>query len=51
MSLMLSLTTRVAEKAPSRELPISPLEGEMSGRTEGGSRELGLARQLTAHYT
>ncbi|ESZ38175.1 hypothetical protein X732_19310 [Mesorhizobium sp. L2C066B000] len=29
------------------KLPISPLEGEMSGRTEGGAKELGLYRQRT----
>ncbi|RWO48302.1 MAG: hypothetical protein E5Y04_18595 [Mesorhizobium sp.] len=29
------------EKAPQATLPISPLEGEMSGRTEGGARERG----------
>jgi hypothetical protein len=27
-----------AELAPNTELPISPLEGEMPGRAEGGSR-------------
>ncbi|TIS57416.1 MAG: hypothetical protein E5W93_12815, partial [Mesorhizobium sp.] len=30
-----SLISGVAREAPSAELPISPLEGEMSGRTEG----------------
>jgi hypothetical protein len=29
------------------KLPISPLEGEMSGRTEGGAKELGLYRRRT----
>ena len=29
----------LAEKAPTAELPISPLVGEMSGRTEGGNVE------------
>ncbi|TIP83791.1 MAG: hypothetical protein E5X63_20310 [Mesorhizobium sp.] len=27
----------VGEREPTVELPISPLEGEMSGRTEGGA--------------
>ncbi|MCF6120250.1 molybdopterin-dependent oxidoreductase [Mesorhizobium muleiense] len=31
-----SLVVNVAERAPSVELPISPLEGEMAGRPEGG---------------
>ena len=34
----------VAEATPMRELQISPLEGEMAGRPEGGA-----ARQATAH--
>ncbi|RWM76719.1 MAG: hypothetical protein EOR81_21960 [Mesorhizobium sp.] len=29
----------VARVAPSATLPISPLVGEMSGRTEGGAKE------------
>ncbi|ESY29462.1 hypothetical protein X749_16370 [Mesorhizobium sp. LNJC391B00] len=29
------------------KLPISTLEGEMSSRTEGGAKELGLYRQRT----
>ncbi|RWM73701.1 MAG: hypothetical protein EOR81_27765 [Mesorhizobium sp.] len=29
------------------KLPISPLEGEMSGRTEGGAKERGLHRWAT----
>ncbi|BCH16119.1 cobaltochelatase subunit CobN [Mesorhizobium sp. L-2-11] len=32
----LSPISKAAEREPSAELPISPLEGEMSGRTEGG---------------
>ncbi|RUU10266.1 cobaltochelatase subunit CobN, partial [Mesorhizobium sp. M6A.T.Ca.TU.002.02.2.1] len=36
LSLRLSPTTSVAEGATASELPISPLAGEMSGRTEGG---------------
>ncbi|PAQ07925.1 nitrate reductase [Mesorhizobium temperatum] len=31
-----SLVVKVAERAPSVELPISPLEGEIAGRPEGG---------------
>ncbi|RUW85975.1 lytic murein transglycosylase [Mesorhizobium sp. M8A.F.Ca.ET.059.01.1.1] len=34
---LLSPTTTAREKMPSAKLPISPLEGEMSGRTEGGA--------------
>ncbi|MER9726853.1 hypothetical protein NKJ33_31245, partial [Mesorhizobium sp. M0155] len=37
MSLMLSPIPTVAREAPSMKLPISPLAGEMSGRTEGGA--------------
>jgi hypothetical protein len=33
----LSLISRVAEISETSKLPISPLEGEMSGRTEGGA--------------
>ncbi|TJV07366.1 MAG: lytic murein transglycosylase [Mesorhizobium sp.] len=36
-SLRLSPTVGVEDWAPSTKLPISPLEGEMSGRTEGGA--------------
>ncbi|PBC12173.1 precorrin-3B synthase [Mesorhizobium sp. WSM3859] len=32
-------SSKVAGRAPSAELPISPLVGEMSGRTEGGAVE------------
>jgi hypothetical protein len=39
-SFSLSQIFSVAEEdAPSAKLPISPLEGEMSGRTEGGATE------------
>ncbi|RWM88469.1 MAG: hypothetical protein EOR84_27900 [Mesorhizobium sp.] len=38
-SLLLSLTFSVARQAPAWQPPIFPLEGEMSGRTEGGWRE------------
>ncbi|RUW63492.1 lytic murein transglycosylase [Mesorhizobium sp. M7A.F.Ca.US.008.03.1.1] len=34
---LLSPISSVEEKAPGVKLPISPLEGEMSGRTEGGA--------------
>ncbi|TIX21207.1 MAG: hypothetical protein E5V35_30205, partial [Mesorhizobium sp.] len=33
----LSLITNVAGRAPPVKLPISPLEGEMAGRPEGGA--------------
>ncbi|RVD54463.1 lytic murein transglycosylase [Mesorhizobium sp. M2D.F.Ca.ET.185.01.1.1] len=33
----------VASEARPRKLPISPLVGEMSGRTEGGAKELDVA--------
>ncbi|RVB79633.1 hypothetical protein EN885_05850 [Mesorhizobium sp. M6A.T.Cr.TU.014.01.1.1] len=36
-SLRLSQISNIAELAPASELPISPLVGEMSGRTEGGA--------------
>ncbi|TPI80065.1 hypothetical protein FJ423_13570 [Mesorhizobium sp. B2-8-9] len=32
-----SLISHAAERAPPEKLPISPQEGEMSGRTEGGA--------------
>ncbi|TIV23317.1 MAG: hypothetical protein E5V99_25575 [Mesorhizobium sp.] len=38
MSRRLSPISGVAGKAPSPKLPISPHEGEMSGRTERGPR-------------
>ncbi|TRC96564.1 lytic murein transglycosylase [Mesorhizobium sp. WSM4305] len=37
MSFRLSPISNVAGRSPSSRLPISPLEGEMSGRTEGGA--------------
>ncbi|RUX29246.1 hypothetical protein EOA13_14250 [Mesorhizobium sp. M7A.F.Ca.US.011.01.1.1] len=37
MSFRLSLTSNVAGWAAISKLPISPLAGEMSGRTEGGA--------------
>ncbi|RWK99520.1 MAG: lytic murein transglycosylase, partial [Mesorhizobium sp.] len=36
MSRVLSLISDVEEETPTQKLPISPLVGEMSGRTEGG---------------
>ncbi len=46
MSPMLSPITNFTGEAPSMELPISLLAGEMSGRTEGGVKERGLASSL-----
>ncbi|RWK66788.1 MAG: hypothetical protein EOR45_35895 [Mesorhizobium sp.] len=40
-SSRLSPTTNVARISGAPKLPISPLEGEMSGRTEGGPRHKG----------
>ncbi|TIL71771.1 MAG: hypothetical protein E5Y65_24655 [Mesorhizobium sp.] len=37
MSPQLSLISKVGKWALSAKQPISPLEGEMSGRTEGGA--------------
>jgi len=37
MSSLLSPIATVARRAATLTLPISPLEGEMSGRTEGGA--------------
>ncbi|TJU94269.1 MAG: lytic murein transglycosylase [Mesorhizobium sp.] len=39
LSSRLSPIFNVARREPAPELPISPLEGEMSGRTEGGAVE------------
>jgi assimilatory nitrate reductase catalytic subunit len=36
LSSVLSPIAKLTRNAPSSKLPISPLEGEMSGRTEGG---------------
>ena len=38
-SRRLSLILNVAGLSEASKLPISPLEGEMSGRTEGGAKE------------
>ena len=35
----LSLISGVSRVMPATKLPLSPLEGEMSGRTEGGNVE------------
>jgi hypothetical protein len=42
LSSLLSPIANAAKESPALELLISPLEGEMSGRTEGGGRELDL---------
>ncbi|WP_352806656.1 ABC transporter ATP-binding protein [Mesorhizobium sp. M0340] len=39
LSSLPSPITEAGRKEPAAELPISPLEGEMSGRTEGGATE------------
>ncbi|KUM28619.1 ABC transporter ATP-binding protein [Mesorhizobium loti] len=39
LSSLPSPTVNVAEGEPSAKLPISPLAGEMSGRTEGGAKD------------
>jgi hypothetical protein len=39
MSCRLSPITGIEKEASAVELPISPLAGEMSGRTEGGVKE------------
>ncbi|TPI41025.1 hypothetical protein FJW07_07115 [Mesorhizobium sp. B3-1-9] len=40
LSRRLSPLSDVEERAPPAKLPISPPVGEMSGRTEGGAKEL-----------
>ncbi|RWP64699.1 MAG: hypothetical protein EOR07_15375 [Mesorhizobium sp.] len=45
LSRLLSPITNVAEEAPLAQLPISPLVGEMSGRTEGGAKERDLSKK------
>ncbi|MER8749029.1 cobaltochelatase subunit CobN [Mesorhizobium sp. M1050] len=44
LSSALSLISSVAEEAQAAALPISPLAGEMSGRTEGGTHAPTLAK-------
>ncbi|TGQ43979.1 hypothetical protein EN859_009515 [Mesorhizobium sp. M00.F.Ca.ET.216.01.1.1] len=48
-SSLLSLLTTVAKGELSAKLPISPLVGEMSGRTEGGAKELSLSYRNPDH--
>ncbi|RVB27594.1 hypothetical protein EN918_24630, partial [Mesorhizobium sp. M7A.F.Ca.CA.004.05.1.1] len=43
-SSLLSPINNIAREEPAAKLPISPPVGEMSGRTEGGARELVLSR-------
>ncbi|TIO10009.1 MAG: hypothetical protein E5X89_19540 [Mesorhizobium sp.] len=47
-SIPLSPTTGAARMAPAAQLPISPLAGEMSGRTEGGGKDRNLANRSSA---
>ncbi|TPK16201.1 lytic murein transglycosylase [Mesorhizobium sp. B2-5-7] len=47
MSYLLSPISSAEENAPALKLPISPLAGEMSGRTEGGA--LAHSYQAKAH--
>jgi assimilatory nitrate reductase catalytic subunit len=37
-----SLVSNVAERGVALKLPISPLEGEMAGRPDGGAKDCGL---------
>ncbi|RUW63581.1 lytic murein transglycosylase [Mesorhizobium sp. M7A.F.Ca.US.008.03.1.1] len=39
LSSRLSPISKVSERSEAPKLPISPLEGEMSGRTEGGATQ------------
>ncbi len=43
----ISPITSVARASEALELPISPLVGEMSGRTEGGAKELLCEQEIT----
>jgi len=43
MSRPLSPIASGGKREPAAELLISPLVGEMSGRTEGGAKDLGLS--------
>jgi len=47
LSLMVSPIVNAAESREISKLPISPLAGEMSGRTEGGNVERKLATPHT----
>jgi hypothetical protein len=44
MSRRFSPITNLVKKEPSAKLPISPLEGEMSGKTEGRATERDVRR-------
>ncbi|TIL41764.1 MAG: hypothetical protein E5Y32_22735 [Mesorhizobium sp.] len=48
MSWPLSLIFGVEERGDALKLPISPLEGEMAGRPEGGCCPTGLANWPTS---
>ncbi|TIM11208.1 MAG: hypothetical protein E5Y62_04105 [Mesorhizobium sp.] len=48
-SIPLSPTAGTARMAPTTQLPISPLAGEMSGRTEGGGKDHNLANRFSSH--
>ncbi|MCV3205975.1 hypothetical protein OHD62_04500 [Mesorhizobium sp. YC-39] len=45
MSRLLSPITNIEGRAAALKLPISPLVGEMSGRTEGGAKERDLSKK------
>jgi len=49
MSRPLSPIASGGKREPAAELLISPLVGEMSGRTEGGAKDLGLSGNLPRH--
>ncbi|RWP99738.1 MAG: hypothetical protein EOS82_10985 [Mesorhizobium sp.] len=46
LSLQLSPIPNVAERAPAAKLPISPLVGEMSGRTEGALSDVKVLHRM-----
>jgi cobaltochelatase CobN len=48
LSFTISPIAVVADGAPASKLPISPLAGEMSGRTEGGAKERSLRDEAAA---
>ncbi|TIQ37411.1 MAG: hypothetical protein E5X48_06070 [Mesorhizobium sp.] len=49
LSFLPSPITNVGTDEPAGELPISPLVGEMSGRTERGAKERGFDRYHQGH--
>ena len=49
LSLQLSPHFDLAGQAPQAELQISPLVGEMSGRTEGGAKERDNPRRISSN--